>query len=448
MERSYPSYVNCAAPGDSRTYLSLGNVAINAFGSLFFGGLVGGAFALIALAITGALELGCAIGSGVFVFFITALWTFKAWYGNLRLMCIDSGREPDRCVVGTMADEPSVGFDGDRKIDMILAPFIFRDEVSLDPSSLATVNCKDYFIAEIRAHPELFGPGPVDDTDTSQLISYIDSLTDEELRLLYMRVVHERMYHGSVPGRHFHRPFHVRDQAEMGADAFNESPDDTFGTSDPDPMFRFDYRPPIAPFMHCELEGRRWQIVLDNIAVGLWTAFAAFVAACIVCTALGLPEPACTLIGAGIALLLGFLAWLFSNWVNDPEEGDAEQTDVDFEDPAYDGDRVTILPGDSLLIYGRWIMDEEHGKFFELHPIKAIYLICNASGGGDHPWELVDDLSGDYPRRERCPYPMERVTAEDKDAMCGLVTDAEVTGPILLREVPSAAALSMLGGLR
>jgi hypothetical protein len=449
MPRSYPSFVKCAAPSDSHSYLTLGNIVVNLLGSLAFGGVAGGAFALITFAIGEAVKLGCAIGIGVFAFVIAGLHSFKAWYGTERLMCIDADREPDRCIVGTLGDDPEVsGFDGDRKMDMILAPFVFRDAVSANPADLSTLNCKDYFIAEIQSHPELFGPGPPNITDTSQLISYVDGLNETEQILLYMRVAHERMYNSSVPERHFQRHFQIRDRAQMGDAAFDNSPDDTFATSSPNPMFKMSNRPPLVPFLHCELEGNKWEKILDNIAVGLWTALAAFIAACIICMAFGLPEPACSLIGALASLLLGLLAWLLANAINDPDEGDAEQTDVDFEDPAFDGDHSTILAGDSLAIYGTWIKDEEHTQYFELHPIKAIYLVCNATGMGDFPWEVVDDLSDDYPRRERCPYPMDRVTAEDRDEICRLITDAEEDDPVILLHVPSTKALSTIAGLR
>ena len=45
-----------------------------------------------------------------------------------------------------------------------------------------------------------------------------------------------------------------------------------------------------------------------------------------------------------------------------------------FADPAFDGDRASIELGDVILVYGDWIMDTEHGQYFELHPVRAIYM--------------------------------------------------------------------------
>ena len=73
------------------------------------------------------------------------------------------------------------------------------------------------------------------------------------------------------------------------------------------------YRPPPAPFLHCELEGDKWQKILTNLQVALAAAFLAFLGVCAVCLGFGLPEPACSLIGGAIALLLALLAW----WIMD-----------------------------------------------------------------------------------------------------------------------------------
>lgn len=441
MPRSYPNYVDCAPPGES--YYFFDNITQPILAGFIYALWAGGIGAAISYMITQTVAAGCVAAPALMGVLIAGVMEYENWYRSRRLMCIGA----DRCIVGTMADDPAVARDGDRKLDMILAPFVFRDQVSADPTLLSTVNCKDYFVAEIAQHPELFGLGPIDLTDTSQLISCVDGLPEETRILLYMRVARERMYPDSHPERQFQRHFQLRDRNEMGDEAFENSPDDSFGTASPNPLFKMNYRPPLAPFLHCELEGNRWEKIIENVLVGLWTALASFLAVCAVCLAYGVPEPACSLLGGLAALLLALLAWWLANQVNDPDEGVADQSDLDFEDPAYDGDQMTILPGDSLLIFGDWIMDEDHGNYFELHPIKAVYLICGGTGMGDNPWDLVDDLSNKYPR-DRCPYPMDLVTAAERDAMCRLLDDAEKGDPPIERQMSNRKALSTVAGYR
>src|SRR5262249_36309140 len=57
---------------------------------------------------------------------ITGLQEFKDWYYNHRLLCI---RDRD-CAIGTVITEPKTNFDGDRKLNLMLAPFSRCDWVT------------------------------------------------------------------------------------------------------------------------------------------------------------------------------------------------------------------------------------------------------------------------------------------------------------------------------
>ena len=97
-----------------------------------------------------------------------------------------------------------------------------------------------------------------------------------------------------------------------------------------------------------------------------------------------------------------------------------------------------------MFVFGDWIKDTQHGEYFELHPIKALYLICTTEAGDD--WELVRDLTA-YPESRR-GFPVELITADDLTTMCRLVTDAETQDPDDTKILRTAAALSMAGGVR
>lgn len=423
MPRSYPQYTTCAPPGDATA--SGGSWLGWSIWSLVFGGLAGGIWWLVATILGATTPLGCTLGIGALALILAALHQFLHWYYNNRLMCIAK----DQCVAGTLTGDPVAALDGDQKYDTLVAPF--------PPAEV-----QDLFAQVIQENPAEFGNGPANFADPIALQNYVEAMSDGDQTRLYMRVVHEKMF--TQAGRDYLKRFLVRDEAAMGTAAFNDSPDDTFATSSPNPMFRMSPADSLAPYLHCELEGDRLKKWLTNVLIGFWTFFVAYTAACAICIYFTGQDWACSWIAKGAALLLGFLAWLVSHLFNDPDEGAAEQTDVDFADPAYEGDTSSIRQGDTMLVFGDWIKDTEHDQYFELHPIKALYLICATEAGDD--WELVRDLTA-YPEARR-GFPVELITADDMTMMCRLVTAAETQDPDDTKILKTATALSMAGGIR
>lgn len=422
MPRSYPHYTRCAAPGVAHSFGEswLGMTLL----SLVLGGLASGGVWLLGVIFAKAVGLGCILGVGALFALVTALHRFLDWYYNKRLMCI----KDDQCVAGTLTGDPVAATDGDQKYDTLVAPF--------PPQEVQT-----YFAEVIQENPAQFGAGPGNFADPIALQNYVEAMSEGVRNRLYMRVVHEKMF--TQAGRDFLKRYLVRIKAEMGDAAFDNSPDDTFASQSPNPMFRISPADSLAPYLHCELEGDRLKKWLTNVLIGLWTAAVAYAAACAICMFVSGQEWACGWIGKGAALLLGLLAWLLSHLINDPDEGAANQTDVDFADPAFDGDKSSIRQGDLMLIFGDWIKDTEHGEYFEIHPIKAIYLICHSETGD---WEIVDDLTA-YPR-ERCPFAVEKITSADMEEMCKLATSAETQDATEDKILRTTQALSMAGGLR
>ncbi len=371
--------------------------------------------------------MSCVITIGLIFAAILAVYTFDEWYYHSRLMCIKEAQ----CTVGTLCGTPYVSDDGDQKYDVLLAPFGIPEVEQL-------------FRDVIAEHPEQYGLGPTD-PGTQALGQYIAGyLTERERISLYMRVVREKMI--TQAGRDFQKRFWIRIESEMGSAQFAHTNDDTFAAPDPDPVFRYDPNSTLAPYLHQELEGDKLHRWLMNIAAGLWTALIGATAACAICNYLG-GGALCDVIVPIIALLLALLAKWIADSVNDPDDGNASQTDVDFADPAFDGDRPSIEIGDVIMVYGDWIYDPEHDRYVELHPVRAIYMICRDPRNPDR-WVALDDLTG-FPREE-CRFPVEQITEGVLNDMCMFVEQAENpdTDMILRRTLDQKTALSVAGGLR
>lgn len=419
MDRSYPHFADCAAPGDAHKYVSLGSIIGNALISL----LAGGTFALLTSIFAAVLTGGAFIGwgcVGVIIalgFALEEAILFKRWYYSERLMCIDEGR----CVIGTLVGNTWISFDGDQKFDILIAPFGISE-------------VEQMFRDVIAAHPAQYGVGPTD-PGAQALGEYVDGLDENDRKSLYMRVVREEML--PQPGRDFQNHYLIRDEGEMGTSAFNNTPNDTFAVADPNPMFRIDPRGTLAPYLHQELEGNALAKFFDNLIVSL---LAAIVAVTAFCAWLG---P----IGIAIGLAIALFIWLIAHfWANDPDDGNANQTDVGFSDPDLDGEQSSVRLGDAMIVYGNWIADTEHDIYFEMHPVRAIYLLCRSDTGGR--WEPLDDLTA-VDREARCAVDPTNLTDADWKEICGLVEAAENPDPAVVnsRVMPMHMALSRLAGV-
>ncbi len=422
-------YSKCAAPGNSYSLTDAGDLVWTLIGS----GLIATPGAIITWFLSGG-DLSCVATIATFLFLLSAISAIKTWYYNARLMCI----QRDQCAVGTLVDAATLSMgafgDGDMKFDVLVAPFPVDE-------------ARDYFRDRITDAASPFGPGPPDPNDDELLANYVAGFPAEKKDRLYITVAHEDMMGGAnqAAGRDYQRRYLIRERAAMGDDAYEHSPDDTLADDPRNPMFRADPHKTLVPYLHCELEGNRFAVIMDNIMIALWTGLAASIAICVLCAVYNVPDIICGPLGGLIAALIAFLAWLIADAINDPDDHTAQQTDVDVTDPAYDGDTATIFPGDALAIFGDWIMDEEHEKYFELHPVKAIYLVCRSERGDDPPWETIRDLSEG---REDCPYPVVDITAEDARAMCDAIDPSETGDIEIVIERTHSHALSITAGIR
>lgn len=418
MPRNLPQFAYCAAPGDSYP-MSAGNIALLTFGSLFFGAIMGGAYWVVISGLGQAAELGCILGIVFLTMLVTGAAMFKTWYYNARLMCI----RHDQCTAGTVVDQPTVSTDGDRKINLLLAPF------SVEETEQLMVDTLDSLRGTLANVPALI------DLQNRQIrFDYVRGLSEADQQRVYADLIDNGMF--GQPGRAFLRHYYRRDEARMGTPAFNESPDDTAIPSSP--MYRYD-GPILVPYMHNEVDGYILGKFIDNILVALVTALVAFTALCALCATVGLPEGLCGAGAAALAAVLALLALIVATAINPPADGDASEVDIDVEDPDFDAPPTEMRRGDVVFVFGNWIMDEEHGNYFEIHPVKAWHLLCQRGGADPNNWVLTDDI----PRSE-CAVDVRLMTEADFERLCGMVNDAETNDPdgvILLRVATGLATI-------
>lgn len=416
MPRNLPHYTECAAPGVAHPWSNGGNWLAVILGSAFLGGVWGVAVTGIVAEIVGVISLaGCAIGSGIGFFVTFGILQFKHWYYNERLMCISK----DQCAAGTLVGHPHDAFDGDRKLDIHLAPFNVRD------SEQRMIEQLDAMRGTLPNVPDV-----VDLQNRQILFGYLKGLSDSQEKEVYIRLIDERLF--TSPANSFQRHYWRRDETIMGTPAFNAAPDDTLAAADPNPLFRLNAEEAgdpeenvIVPWMHCEVEGNRLAKFLDNILAAVLAFIAIFLALCVVCDVLtlGIADWLCGLIAGGIAAILAFLVWLIANWINDPDDGVAGDIDLDVEDPDFDTPPSEAQPGDVIYLFGDWIMDTEHDNYFEIHPVKAYYLLCRGRDDVED-WVLTEEVAA-----ADCEFDVRNVTSELMERLCKVVTAAENTDP-------------------
>lgn len=119
MPRSLPHHAHCTTPGLARSHKNFDGL---------LGVLVRGWFSNKAVTILGMLAvivplivvLPCAWAIPFAITIVGLLQEAKDWYYFERLLCV--GHEG--CVVGSVLHEPEVSTDGDRKLDLLLAPYV------------------------------------------------------------------------------------------------------------------------------------------------------------------------------------------------------------------------------------------------------------------------------------------------------------------------------------
>ncbi|MCU0285121.1 MAG: hypothetical protein MUF15_01865, partial [Acidobacteria bacterium] len=358
MPTNIETYSTCAGPGTARPHTRIG-FPVGTILAIWEGSTIGKI--LLSLAAGGMIALIFA-GPGICVMagiIIIAAAQFRHWYYNERLLCI---RSRD-CAIGEVIAEPDVATDGDRKLNLLLAPFTRTDLQQLLASHLER---NRILLSDPANFPADFFPGGMPilpsaaqlaDGDPTNLKSYMSALRgekegDEDAD----SDIYSQVLTGFVdilmqlpPNRVYERflrklAFEIPDAATrdyipvdfappsntIGWDQpnaintqtfFNRVMGKTFGLN---PMFRYDNRQ-LSPYLHCEIEGHNIAVWMDD---AIFTA-SGVLAGCIIFGPLG-------------GLALGFLSWLLKkliDWLSG-NDGDAADPEVDWDDPEIDQPEV------------------------------------------------------------------------------------------------------------
>src|SRR5215208_4093897 len=179
MPRDIPTYTECAPPGVARSHQLLGGIA-----GLIINGIIGQTLltvgALLAVLIGLVLLANPAAWAAFALVIVAEAERAKDWYYNGRLLCI---RDRD-CAIGTVISEPTASFDGDRKLNLMLAPFSQRDWVETTVDHLKrnrTMLTDPATFAEPPFYPTIPAlPAPHDvENDFDKLRAYIKALRSD-----------------------------------------------------------------------------------------------------------------------------------------------------------------------------------------------------------------------------------------------------------------------------
>jgi hypothetical protein len=485
MPRDLPTFARCAPPGVAKSHKTLDGL-LGVLVSAWFSSKVVAVFVSVLLGIViPMILLGPCFGVIPAVITIVGLLQdFKDWYYNERLLCIE---DRNNCVVGSVLHQPTASTDGDRKLDLLLAPFTEPDcfefiathlnanQGLLDASSSfddppffdGTVPTPfSPFNADILTDPNatpderraerkkiadylriIEGEDPQDGDASSNiwqnmLVGWMD-------RLLDPANTNAAGQPKNFQGRYYRKDAAIINPASALWDAIPEdfdpatswrSPNGSlspFAENNPyeiqhqprgvNPMFRFD-TDRLLPYLHCELDGNYIQLLMDELSLAIATFGIAYGFACLL-----LPPWLAAIIGGLLALLI----FLLQRWLDGGEDrGDAEPTDVEFDDPDNFGEDGQQLDGDLTVVYGPWIMDTEHAQYFEIHPVKAYYVLGRNGRSGE-----IDlfDSSADQQQSGTERLHNGRVDAAMVQAICAEVNlaEGEDPPPVIERDAPT-----------
>lgn len=436
MPRDLQTFTNCAGPGVATSHENIGGI-VGFFLRIWYSTpVLGPTFAIATLmawitvtVVTTIVTIpgvpGLAAAVAWIVVIASALEQVKYWYYNERLLCVS---DEDECVIGTVLSEPVAAFDGDRKLNLLVAPFI-RDE------------CIEMLVVHLDANRDLLTASPllpdfpplsiVDPLSSKldRLQRYMNALADAAPQLFAQVIIGfvDRLMSDDNESTFFQEPknfynrFYRKDPAFIveGSPLWDAIPqdydpnvpwDEANARSDQplNPMVRFHFTN-LTPYLHCEIEGNRFALIIDEILNTLMAFFALLLL--LIALSAALPW---------LGALILAIAFFFLNRTFDDafkNDGLPEYPDVGWDDldESLDQDGDPGRPGDLIVLRGRWIMDTEHEQYFEIHPVRAYYLV--ARNDLDEP-EAVEPAGGE----SFDPRLISRARAE---SICGMVQDSE-----------------------
>jgi hypothetical protein len=485
MPRDLPRFAFCAPPGDAKSHKTLNGL---------LGVIVAGWFSSKLITIFVSLVLGIVIPMiilgpcfGVIpatIAIVGLLQDFKEWYYRERLLCVE---DRNNCVLGSVLHKPEASTDGDRKMDLLLAPFTepecyetlcrhlntnqgllsapatFNDSPFFNGTSPAEYQeCDPDILTDPNSTPDerraergkvgdylkkIKGKDPQDGDATSRiynniLIGWMDRLLDPGNT------------NGAGQPKNFQERYYRKDPNVIapGTALSDAIPPDydpatnwqaTDGSLSPltatnpyevqhqprplNALFRFDHER-LLPYLHCEIDGNYIQLLMDELSITVTTFGIAYGFACLL-----LPP----WISIPLAALLALLVFLLQRWLDGgSDRGDADPVDVEFDDPDNFGEDGQQLDGDLVALFGPWIMDTEHSQYFEIHPVKAYYVLGRNGRSG-----AVDLFDSATDQRESSTERLHNgvVDAAMVSAVCASVNQAEDEDPdpVILRDAPT-----------
>jgi len=487
MPRGLPRFAYCTGPGDARSHKTIGGL-LGAVMSLWFTSKV---LAIFVVGVLGLLIPMLLLGPcfGIIpatIAIVSMLQDFKEWYYRDRLLCIE---DRDNCVLGSVLHKPEASLDGDRKMDLLLAPFTEPEcfetlcrHLNANQGLLntdATFNDPQFFGGTVPvAYPGcdediLTDPNkkPADRrAERTKLADYLKAIKGSDpndgdatskvynaMQIGWMdRLLDPGNTNSAGQPKNFQGRYFRKDPAFItpGSTLWNAIPPDfdpgtpwqgTDGSLSPltannpyevehqprplNAMFRFD-QDRLLPYLHCEVDGNYLQLLMDELSLSVTTFGIAYGFLCL----LPLPPWVAPLVAAILALLI----FLLQRWLDGgSDRGDADPVDVEFDDPENFGEDGQQLDGDLVAIFGPWIMDTEHAQYFEIHPVKAYYILGRNARSGDI--DLFDSAADQRKSgTERLHNAL--VDAAMVSAVCEAVNEAEGEdpGPVILRDAPTA----------
>lgn len=411
--------------------------------------------------------------------------------------CKDTGGDcKNTCAIGTVADPVKNNFDGDGVFNLILAPYEQRDHMRVllkhveqnrgllqqpgpynDPPFFLNGGVPIKGVAGATNIPDSFNVdvldgNPIDaaavEEHRAALANFLGQLKGPEMQQPYREIgsnIYNHFLIGYVdrlltadPSKAFFKHFFRRDASKIvpNSPTWNAIPQDfdetvdwqapngsTFAPRMPNQywlpgatfglnaMFRFREKL-LSPFLHCEIDGNVVEQLLNLVMVLLSAMVVAWLFLSTV-----LPPWLAALLALLIGLALGNVIGVVTGGI----DGDAGLPDVEFEDPEVEtGDAQG--DGDVVAVYGRWIMDTEHGQYFEIHPVKAYFVMSR--DGLSNSIQLVDSAAE---RKERGleRFTNREITKEVADEICQMICKTEngKDDPVILRTAPQALSYGL-----
>lgn len=491
MPDNLTQHTFCAGPGVARSHKTMGGLLGFLIGQYFKNGIATISITLLAL-LTPLLLLPCFGIWPAVITLVTLLQDFLDWYYHERLLCI----KENSCAVGTVVRSLDENGDGDRKLDLLLAPFTENEcyekmclHINTNRPLLEKASIFDdppfhngTLIEPIDCDPDILTNGEKTSAERiaerNAIVSYINKLRSKDpddkdaeshiynnLMVGFMaRLLDPTNQNENGESKNFQGHFYRKDASQitepsllwdaipidydtdknwLGDNAFSDIPYDnpyetTYQPRGINPLFRLD-RKRLIPYLHCEIDGKRLQLLLNQLMLTLLAFGASYTMACMILSGLG---PLGFIIAVGIALIVALIVGLIQHLQDGGIDGGvAEEPDVDldFDDDNNFGDDGYQMDADLVALYGNWIMDTEHTQKFEIHPVKAYYVM--GRNANNQSFETFDG-SSDFDDNSYNRLTNSMIDRSARDEICRLINAAEEEEPPIIIEFAPSQILS------